>query len=39
MTTSGQVDPADRPTNRTALHRTDGELVITRTDVPPASAR
>jgi hypothetical protein len=33
MTTSGQLDPADRPTNRTVVHRTDGEMVIERTDV------
>jgi hypothetical protein len=39
MTISGQLDPADRPTNRTVVHRTDGELVITRTNVPLASAR
>jgi hypothetical protein len=39
MTTSGQVDPADRPTNRTAVHRTDGDSVIARTVLPLRSAR
>jgi hypothetical protein len=39
MTTSGQVDPADRPTNCTVVHRTDGDSVIARTDIELASAR
>jgi hypothetical protein len=39
MTTKGQVDPADRPTNRTAVHRTDGEMVISGTNEPLASVR
>jgi len=39
MTISGQADPADWPTNRTAIHRTDGDSVIARTDIAVALAR